>query len=231
MQGLRPLQAHQDENSGFVARNSLPGKAFGGEDGRSAGLGGLKNAKTGMPSARKALGNITNRGGLDNILPGKAPTGSVARKPLGPVFNEVAKGAITASAQAIRPNDERISKLMQDGVEKMAGKGWDELEREREARMDQEITDRLAAVASFGRRGLPTYYPHWASYSTALYEALYIQVDNRMGSSMVYTYPELIVSSFCRLLLHWHQNRHLCSGRLLLPPCLPLSKNPPADFH
>ena len=163
MQGLRPLLAHQDENSGHIARNSLPGKAFGGEDGRSAGLGGLKNAKTAIPSARKALGNITNSGlSATNILPRKASTGSVARKPLGPVFKEVAKNSNSASTQIKGPNDDRISKLMQDGVEKMAGKGWNELEQEREARLDQEITERLAAVASFGRR-VPTYFPHWVS--------------------------------------------------------------------
>ena len=157
MQGLRPLHAHHDENSGLASRNNVPGKTFGAEEGRSVGLGPMK---TPMPSARKALGNITNKG-LDatNILhpPGKTPAagGSVARKPLTNAFNTVA---------AQPADDDRISKLAQDGVERLAGKGWDELEKEREAYQDEEISEKIAAMVAFGHRSFPTYYPRWVRF-------------------------------------------------------------------
>lgn len=158
MQGLRPLPAHQDENSGFVVRNNGPAKAFGGEENRAGGLGGLKTPKAGLSSARKALGNITNHGlTASNVLPGKTPAGSVARKPLGAVTN----GAAAAAPRA--PADDRAARLAQDGVERMAGMGWEELEADREAREDAEIGQRMAAMAALGRRNLPTFYPHWVS--------------------------------------------------------------------
>ena len=181
MQGLRPLQAHQDENSSVIARNILPGKAFGGEEARGGGLGGMKTPKIhngagagGMPSARKALGNITNHGlQASSIIPGKTPAGSVVRKPaLGTINTNAARGG-EAVALAAAPGEDRITKLAQDGVESLAGKGWDDLERDREARLDAEINDRVAAMASLGRRGLPTYYPHWAKPSNSNAAALH----------------------------------------------------------
>jgi hypothetical protein len=158
MQGLRPLQAHQDENSGFIVRNNGPVKVFGGEENRGGGLAGMKTPKAGLASARKALGNITNHGlTASNVLPGKTPAGSVARKPLGAATN----GAVAATQAA--PADERAARLAQDGVEQMAGMGWEELEADREAREDVEIAQRMAAMAALGRRNLPTFYPNWVS--------------------------------------------------------------------
>ncbi|KAH7622236.1 hypothetical protein NADE_004823 [Nannochloris sp. 'desiccata'] len=169
MQGLRPLQAHQDENNGFIARNTLPGKSFGGEEGRNGVMGPMKTPKgAGMPSARKALGNITNHGlHATNILPGKtSAAGSVARKPLGNVTNSKASQA-QATTQDVASTEDRIEKLAEDGVETSFGKGWEDLESDREDRIDEEISQRLSVMASLGRRGLPTYYPHWASSSSS----------------------------------------------------------------
>ena len=171
MQGLRPLQAHQDENSGIMARSVLPGKSFGGEEARSGALGPMKTPLGGMPSARKALGNITNNGlHASNILHEKtAAAGPVARKPLGNVFTtskaqSKEAAPVQATAQAVSSSEDRIAKLAEDGVETMFGKGWEDLEIDREARVDEEISQRLSAMASFGRRGLPTYYPHWVRF-------------------------------------------------------------------
>jgi hypothetical protein len=162
MQGLRPLQAHQDENSGLMARNTLPGKSFGGEEGRNGVMGPTKTPKG--AAARKALGNITNHGlHATNILSGKTPAaGSVARKPLG---NDTRLNVAPAQAttQEVASAEDRIAKLAEDGVERSFGKTWEDLESGREDRVDEEISQRLSAMASLGRRGLPTYYPHWVS--------------------------------------------------------------------
>ncbi len=165
MQGLRPLQAHQDENSGLMARNTLSGKSFGGEEGRNGAMGPMKTPLgAGMPSARKALGNITNNGlHAANILPGKtAGAGTVARKPLGNVTNSKPAPA-QAMTKAVSAAEDRLAKLAEGGVETAFGKGWGGLERDREDRIDDEISERLTAMASLGSRGLPTYYPHWVS--------------------------------------------------------------------
>jgi len=161
MQGLRPLRAHQDENSDLIARNTLPGKSFGGEEGCHGVNGPMKTPKgAGMPSARKALGNITNNGlHAKNVLPGKTPAaGSVARKPLGNISNLKAAPA-QATTREVASAEDRIAKLAEDGVEKSFGKGWEDLERGREDRLDEEISQRLSAMAALGHR--PTYYPHW----------------------------------------------------------------------
>jgi hypothetical protein len=171
MQGLRPLQAHQDENSGLMSRNTLPGKSFGGEEGRNGAMGPMKTPKgAGMPSARKALGNITNNGlHAANILPGKTPAGgTVARKPLGNVTNSKPAPAHAVLTTKTVSNEDRIAKLAEDGVESSFGKGFADLEQDKEDRLDEEISQRLAAMASLGRRGLPTYYPHWVRCSLLL---------------------------------------------------------------
>jgi hypothetical protein len=167
MQGLRPLQAHQDENSGFITRDTLPGKNFGGEEGHSGATNPMKTPKGGrMPSARKALGNITNHGlHASNILPGKtAAGGTLARKPLGNVTNNSKALEQAAPTQTVVPaSEDRIAKLAEDGVEASFGKGWQDLEHDRENRLHQEISQKLSSLASLGRRGLPTYYPGWVS--------------------------------------------------------------------
>ena len=162
MQGLRPLQ---DENSGLAATRTFSGKAFGGEEGRTA-LGPMKTPKAGIPpSARKALGNITNKGlEASNILPGKTPAGSVARKALGNLTNAAAPSSNAQAATKSQQLEDRINKLAQDGVEKLAGKGWDDLEKEREVRAEEEIVQKVSAMAALGRRNLPTFYPDWVRF-------------------------------------------------------------------
>ena len=168
MQGLRPLV--QDENSlGALPRGGLaPGK-LGGE------LGGLKAA--GLPGARKALGNITNRGGFgENAPPAKTPAAAGPRRALGDTTNAAKPpgtqqqpraaekpAAPAAAAAAARPMGSLAEAYAAEGVERLAGKGWEELEADRAARADAEMDQRLLAFAALGKRSLPTFFPLWVS--------------------------------------------------------------------
>jgi hypothetical protein len=161
MQGLHPLAAHQDENGSTMLFRALNGKNAGAEPSATP--------MAGMPSARKALGNITNRGfDAENAPPGKTP-GLTVRKALGNITNGPAstlkplqRAAAPEAALASAPAD-RVEALAAGGVERQMGKGWEELERDREARGDDEIALRLGAFAALAQRSLPTFYPLWVS--------------------------------------------------------------------
>lgn len=166
MQGLRPLEAHQDENSGAVLRSNFKGGLGFGDTGRSAGFGAKGTPHGNAPSARKALGNITNHGFQGVALPGKTPVNTV-RKALGNITNAGVAGAdarpapMGAVACKAWDVEQRIDELSAGGVEKLAGKGWKDLEREREAQADAEILQRATALAAYGKRALPNYFPAW----------------------------------------------------------------------
>lgn len=152
MQGLRPLQAHQDENSTLLLRGSMAGKLQASEDGRSKGLGGDLSKAT---PARKALGNITNRSfGNENNLPGKTPANNAKRVFGGNLTNT----NITTStfpdnvtkvktSTAVAPKD-RIDDLFHGGVEKFSGKTWNELEDDRENQFTTAMLHRVQSFAS-----------------------------------------------------------------------------------
>jgi hypothetical protein len=169
-QGLRPF-LQQDENSvSYLHRGGVSSKAFGGD----GGFG--KAAQPVLPGQRKALGNITNRGGLDseNAQPSKTPAAAGPRRALGDITNNakpqqqraaavdkptglMARPALTAKRAS------RLEALAEGGVERLAGKGWQQLEAERREREDAEIDQRLLAFAALGKRSLPTFFPLWVS--------------------------------------------------------------------
>ncbi|PSC72275.1 hypothetical protein C2E20_4498 [Micractinium conductrix] len=179
MQGLRPYV--QDENA-LAGLHCPAAQLKGGLNG--GGLGGLPAGKaTPGLAPRKALGNITNRGGLDaeNAPPGKTPAGGAAptvRRALGDITNSNAAPAHRPSA--LKPQQapvqqqqqqaaaacaaapaSRVDVLAEGAVERQAGRGWEALERERLAREDAESTARLAALANFPARPLPNFFPLW----------------------------------------------------------------------
>ena len=181
MQGLRPYV--QDENA-LAGLHCPAAQLKGGLNG--GGLGGLPAGKaTPGLAPRKALGNITNRGGLDaeNAPPGKTPAGGAAptvRRALGDITNSNAAPAHRPSA--LKPQQapvqqqqqqaaaacaaapaSRVDVLAEGAVERQAGRGWEALERERLAREDAESTARLAALANFPARPLPNFFPLWVS--------------------------------------------------------------------
>jgi len=172
MQGLRPVDVQQDENSGIIFRGNISSGFPLGELGANSGLGQSKGTPmTGLPSARRALGNITNRGFHGGaLLPGKTPRNSI-RKTLGNNTNGKAADLDPKSAgNGCFPSgaefgtvERRIEELGIDGVERMAGKGWSDLERDRESREDEEILQRLGAFTALGSPSLPSYFPHWVS--------------------------------------------------------------------
>lgn len=183
MQGLRPYV--QDENAmAALHHRPLAVKGGGGENagfGASARKGG---ATPGFPGARKALGNITNAKGFDAenaAPPGKTPG---PRRALGDITNSSAttqklgqqggkapmaeKQPIASLKQqqqvaaAVAAPTGRAEVYAEGGVERLAGHSWEQLERGRLAREDAEIGSRLAALATFSGRGLPTFFPLWA---------------------------------------------------------------------
>ena len=169
MQGLRPFTFQQDENSlAHMHRGAAVGKAaFGGE-----GALGLS-----LPGQRKALGNITNRaGGKDagNGGPSKTPAAAGPRRALGDITNTAQvkelqprtgaaeKPAGLRPATTARPAS-RVNALAEGGIERVAGKTWQQQEQERLEREDAEIDQRLLAHAALGKRSLPTFFPLWVS--------------------------------------------------------------------
>ena len=186
MQGLRPYV--QDENAVAALHHrplAVKGVGGGGENmgfGASARKGG---ATPGFPGARRALGNITNAKGLDGenaAPPGKTPA---ARRALGDITNSSTTAQKLGLGQqqggkAPMADKQPMASLRQQqplaaaaapsgsaeayaeaGVERLAGHSWEQLERGRLAREDAEIGGRLAALASFPSRNLPSFFPLW----------------------------------------------------------------------
>ncbi|KAL4452350.1 hypothetical protein ABPG75_008012 [Micractinium tetrahymenae] len=188
MQGLRPYTQDENALAGLHRPAALKAAPLGGEPGLG-GLGAKKAAGFPLPGARKALGNITNRGGFDpeNTAPGKTPVAGAApappRRALGDITNsnaaapaslrrtaqkpaaaqpEAQQTAAAAAAAVAQPRS-RLDELAEGGVERLAGRGWEALERDRLAREDAEIQGRLAALASYPARPLPNFFPLWGA--------------------------------------------------------------------
>jgi hypothetical protein len=190
MQGLRPYVQDENAMAALHHRPlAVKGGGGGGENaglGASARKGG---ATPGFPGARKALGNITNARGFDAenaAPPGKTPS---ARRALGDITNssttaqklgqqQGGKAPMTDKQQplaslrqqqqqqqpvtaAVAAPSGRAEAYAESGVERLAGHSWQQLERGRLAREDAEIDSRLAALASFPGRSLPSFFPHW----------------------------------------------------------------------
>lgn len=151
----------------------LSGKTFGGE--ASLGRGGAA-----LPGARKALGGLGGRGlDAENAAPAKTPAAAGPRRALGDITNNAhAKSlqqaqpaaaqkpaAVVRPAAAARPAS-RAEALAEQGAERLAGKGWQEQEEERQQCADAEIDERLLAFAALGKRSLPTFFPLWVSAQT-----------------------------------------------------------------
>ncbi len=191
--GLRPYV--QDENALAGLHRGAGGVKGGGLGGLAseAGAKALAKGTPGFPTVRKALGNITNRsGGLDaeNAPPGKTPAaGAAPRRALGDITNSTAAGSVqraqhkapavvglapqqavqppTAAAAAAAAPASRADVLAEGGVERCFGRSWQQLERDRLAREDEESSRRLAALAAYPGRGLPNFFPLWVSRRVA----------------------------------------------------------------
>eukprot|EP00887_Chlorella_sp_A99_P002110 scaffold21.g2110.t1 len=195
MQGLRSFV--QDENSIAVLQRGVKGGlAEGGPLRAGKGTPGL-----GLASARKALGNITNRAAPDaeNTLPGKTPAaGAAPRRALGDITN--ANTSLEAQAPRAGPADKPAAaepscrraepvgattavgscwaeEYAVDGVERLAGRGWEALERDRTARQDDEISARLGALASFSARSMPSFFPLWDAGLDSLWQPGQLRKD------------------------------------------------------
>ncbi|PRW57261.1 hypothetical protein C2E21_3934 [Chlorella sorokiniana] len=192
--GLRPYVQDENALAGLHRAGGVKGGGLGGEAGGAKALG---KATPGFPTMRKALGNITNRGGgLDeNAPPGKTPAaGAAPRRALGDITNSSAAGSVqraqlkapvaaglapqqavqppaAAAAAAAAPAD-CADALAEGGVERCFGRGWQQLERERLAREDEESSRRLAALAAFPGRGLPNFFPLWGAVGMSQQQVL-----------------------------------------------------------
>ena len=186
MQGLRPYV--QDENSMAHMRAGVLGKGVLGGDAGGGGTAYTKAKGTpGFPSARKALGIISNRAfDAENAVPGKTPAaGALPRRALGDITNAgtaglksqlrqapLEKPAAMPSCRAAGPAtvmaaagpSSRAEEYAEGGVERLAGKGWDQLECDRLAQQDAEISARLAHVATFSRQPVPSFFPLWVRH-------------------------------------------------------------------
>lgn len=153
----------QDENSsGFqhfpsstLKENQLDPtrKSFGGLKGRSFGSEAVHPAKNPSLTARKAFGDITNGSAIKSQNQ-----------------HTVVKGSIKEEVCTTEP---RLDDLARAQPEKLAGKGWKELELDRLAREDDDISERLASFAK--PSALQSFFP-WSSFS-------YEKVDTEMPTS------------------------------------------------
>ena len=183
--GLRPYVQDENALAGLHRGGGVKGAA--GRGGEAGGAQALAKGTPGFPGVRKALGNITNRGGgldAENAPPGKTPAaGAAPRRALGDITNSSAAGSLQrplqhkapaaagpapqqaaqphAAAEAAAAPASRAEALAQGGVERCFGRGWEQLERERLAREDEESSRRLAALAAFPGRALPNFFPLW----------------------------------------------------------------------
>lgn len=156
LQSLNPLQ---DENSqpyrvkGLQDNVARLGSALG-----KTPVGKTPFAKTGLGSTRKALGNITNRPSnlQDAAIPRSATKAPLTqRKTLGDITNTPAKAAANLKPALQKPAQQKHAAVRtqaelyaQDGIEKLAGKGKQQLDLEREARDLAEIRSKAAYIAS-----------------------------------------------------------------------------------
>lgn len=189
--GLRPYVQDENALAGLHRAGGVKGGGLGGLGGEAGGAKALAKGTPGFPAVRKALGNITNRGGgldAENAPPGKTPAaGAAPRRALGDITNSSAAGSVQrqqlkaptaglAPQQAVQPPAavaaaapapaSRADGLAEGGAERCFGRGWQQLERDRLAREDEESSRRLAALAAYPGRGLPNFFPLWVSEET-----------------------------------------------------------------
>lgn len=172
---LHSLNPLQDENSQpYVTNKRLATDATRKLLGPAGGTPLSKQA--GLSSARKALGNITNRAThqQENATPFKnTPAVPGHRKALGDITNASAAGTGLASRPLLDKQAQRSSikpKLAKhkskaeiyakDGVERLAGKSCAQLEADRELRDVQDASSRAAHFASLYAR--PRHVLHWS---------------------------------------------------------------------
>lgn len=173
MQGVRFHQAQNDENGVYNAGGIKSfGKINNDENGSSYGLGtGFGTPMTSSkPTTRRALGNITNQGlKSSQILAGKTPLETLhPNKRLGKVEREAKSQAKLSQRQQQKVNvstttqvEDKLDEVSEMGVERLYGKGWDQQERDRVARQDEEINARVETFTEIAKRNWSTFYPYW----------------------------------------------------------------------
>ena len=161
---LHSLNPLQDENSQPYTTNKRLGTDATRKLLGPAGSTPLSK-QAGLSSARKALGNITNRATQqqENATPFKnTPAVHAHRKALGDITNATPAGPGLASKPLLEKQQKssaaksRLSKqkskaeiYAEDGVERLAGRSRSQLEADRELRDMQDASSRAAHVASF----------------------------------------------------------------------------------
>lgn len=225
---LHSLNPLQDENSQpYVTNKRLATDATRKLLGPAGGTPLSKQA--GLSSARKALGNITNRAThqQENATPFKnTPAVPGHRKALGDITNASAAGTGLASRPLLDKQAQRSSikpKLAKhkskaeiyakDGVERLAGKSCAQLEADRELRDVQDASSRAAHFASLYAR--PRHVLHWSKVCTPFVIAAVFAAGMSGRNSMCsLSYPCTIpVRAFLRIWAIW-------SWKLWRPPYL-----------
>lgn len=163
---LHSLNPLQDENSQPYTTNKRLGTDATRKLLGPAGSTPLSK-QAGLSSARKALGNITNRATQqqENATPFKnTPAVHAHRKALGDITNATPAGPGLANKPLLEKQAQqkssaaksRLSKqkskaeiYAEDGVERLAGRSRSQLEADRELRDMQDASSRAAHVASF----------------------------------------------------------------------------------
>ncbi|KAK9813929.1 hypothetical protein WJX73_005388 [Symbiochloris irregularis] len=149
----------------FDENSVAPASAKAHRDAENPALPG----KTASKAPRKALGNITNvTGRTDKAAFGKTPSTTQApprKAPLGDITNSKLPPRQPAPKQVAREDvpalqlpapksrlDLLAEQYAKDGIEQLAGKGWNQLQRDAELRQDLEIAARVAAITSIPYR-------------------------------------------------------------------------------
>ena len=169
LHSLRPLQ---DENN----QPYIPGKRSGAD--ATKRFGGLSSSTpagkhAGLGSARKALGNITNKAAnsqqLDATPFKTTPSVPGARKTLGDITNTTPAGlrklaeptlqkhaqkSSVAKPKAAKPKSQAEIYAV-DGIEQLAGKSMQQLQEDREQRDLMDAKQKAAHIASLPAMRIP----------------------------------------------------------------------------
>ena len=187
---LHSLNPLQDENSQPYAA----GKRLGSETRKFLGSAGStpSSKQSGLSSARKALGNITNRTTQqqENATPcKKTPTVHGRRKALGditnatpagnahltrPLLDKAAQQKGSAATSRLAKQKSKAEIYAEEGVERLAGKSQAQLDAERQLKDMQDASSRAAQLAS-----LPALRPpvlQWSKVHLILVASITLQV-------------------------------------------------------
>ena len=121
------------------------------------------------PSARKALGNITNQQGKRTPAAALAPCkalGDMMSATPAATKRELRKGS--TARPAARPAAVASTATAPGSPEALAGMGWRELEAARQAQTSSEISARLAAIAA-----APSFNPFFQQARNAAQSSVY----------------------------------------------------------